>query len=384
MRVFTIRKTILLLLILIFFIPSSSFAKKRSNWVDDIRFWSYKQYTRVVVVLTNDVKYSKHEITKPARLYFDLKNTKLKPSVKNSIAVKDNLLQKVRIAQFNKSTVRVVLDLKNTQDYRFFTLSSPDRLVIDIFDKKEKKSFVPARKVVVIDAGHGGSDPGAIGKSGLKEKDVVLDISLKLAEILREKYLYEVFLTRDKDTFISLEERTAIANSKSADVFVSVHANASKRRGAKGIETYFLNWTNNKEAIKVAARENAISEKKMAKVQSELGGILVSLARETKRDESLRLAHYVQKSIYYKLLNKYKNVNNLGVKQALFYVLIGASMPSVLVEVSFITNPNEERLLKKGKYKKDLAYSIAKGINMYISTLPDAPKYAKIDNMLIR
>ncbi|KJU84976.1 Cell wall hydrolase/autolysin, catalytic domain protein [Candidatus Magnetobacterium bavaricum] len=210
----------------------------------------------------------------------------------------------------------------------------------------------------------------------MKEKHIVLDVALRLAKLLRDKYHYEVFLTRSKDVFISLEERTAIANSKAADLFVSVHANANNTPSIKGIETYFLNFTDDKEALRVAARENAISITKMKQVQSELGVILASLARESKRDESLRLSHLIQKAIVSNLNDKFGGVVDNGVRQALFYVLVGAAMPSTLVEISYLTNAQEEKLLKTKAYKEELANSIARGIGQYVSTLPDAPEYA--------
>ena len=167
-----------------------------------------------------------------------------------------------------------------------------------------------------------------------------------------------------------------------ADLFVSIHANASPKRSTSGVETYLLNWTNDREAMRVAARENQISLEKMKAQQSELGMILASLKRESKRDESLKLAHYIQRSIVTGLSRHYRGIRNLGVKQALFYVLVDADMPSVLVEVGFISNPREERLLRSSRFQKKTAESIAAGIFRYLLSLPDAPKLAmKSENL---
>ncbi len=229
---------------------------------------------------------------------------------------------------------------------------------------------------MVIDPGHGGRDPGAIGPRGLKEKAVTLKIARRLKKILEERYNLEVYITRNRDIYLGLDERTRIANRKKADLFVSIHSNASRKKRTRGIETYLLNWTNDAEAMKVAARENAISVEKMRKTRSELGMILTSLERESKRDESLKLAHFIQGSLGKRLSRRYRGIENLGVKQAFFYVLLGAEMPSVLVEVAFISNPKEERLLRSKKFRKRAAEAIAAGIYRYILSRPDAPKLA--------
>jgi N-acetylmuramoyl-L-alanine amidase len=236
---------------------------------------------------------------------------------------------------------------------------------------------------VVIDAGHGGHDPGAVGMKKLYEKSVVLDIALKLKKILASDQSYEVFLTRDKDIFIPLEERTAIANKKNADLFVSIHANASTRRQAKGIETYLLNWTDDEEAMKVAARENAISFKKMKAIHKQMDIVEIiksDLMRESKRDESIKLANYIQRTMITNLDGSYKNISDLGVKQALFYVLFGARMPSVLVEVSFISNPEEEKLLSCDSYRMDIAKAVAEGVQKYLSPVPAEQKVVSFKN----
>lgn len=168
-------------------------------------------------------------------------------------------------------------------------------------------------------------------------------------------------LTRDQDIFIPLNKRTEIANKINADLFISIHANASTNSYARGVETYLLNWTDDEEAIRVAARENAISVKKMKQLKGELGFMLASLEREAKRDDSVRLAGYIHNSMADELKNDFSRHNN-GVKQALFYVLVGAQMPSCLLEISYISNPEEERLLDDESYRMKIAQSLVEGI----------------------
>ena len=352
--------------------------------VKNIRYWSTPDYTRVVIDLSEPVEFSKNRILNPDRLYFDLMNTMIAKEVKTILPVGDGILKVIRAGQFKTDTVRVVLDLEEIADFNAFVLENPARFVIDVYGKEKvkKPDTVIAKRRIVIDAGHGGHDPGAVGLQRLYEKNVVLDIALKLRKILSSDPLNEVFLTRETDVFIPLEERTVIANKKNADFFVSIHANASPGRQARGIETYLLNWTDNEEANKVAARENQISLKKMKamnrKMQmDDLDMIKSDLLRQNKRDESIKLAHYIQKSMVSTLDNGNKDTLDLGVKQALFYVLFGARMPSVLVEVSFISNPEEEKLLSKDSYRKQIAEAIAEGLNKYITSIPTVQKVAE-------
>lgn len=353
-------------------------SKKGFSYVSSIRHWSNPNYTRVVIDLTGKVSYRSHllkedpSLGKPPRLYIDLFRARLKDGVEDSIPIKDGLLKRVRTGQHNNETVRVVLDLESLLDYKVFSLDDPFRVVVDIRGTNSKKRRPPTIaeqlrlkvKRIVIDPGHGGKDPGAIGRGGLKEKDVVLRIGRILKDKLRRKG-YHVMMTRDKDTFIPLEERTAFANTKEADLFISIHANASPRREASGIETYYLNLTTDEEAIRVAARENATSGKKM----SDLQFILYDLMQTSKINESSKLASLVQTSLISTIRRRYSVVHDLGVKQAPFYVLIGANMPSILVEVSFISNPREERRLRDPKYLEALAEGIMKGIERYIEGL---------------
>lgn len=385
----------LFLLVCFFIQASAGSASAEPVEIKGVRQWAGQNSIRVVIDLSGMAPYSKGKLSNPERLFLDLKGAKLAATAPKSVAIGDRLVKSVRLGQFSADTVRIVFDLESdSYDHKIMTLDDPMRLIVDFaqkgrFDQKpepkvdavpetkvpsrpEPKSHVAdVRRKIVIDAGHGGRDPGAVGKSGLYEKDVVLDVALHAKAVLMKKYPnYDVILTRDRDVFIPLDERAAIANRVGADLFVSVHANASTNRKARGIETYLLNWTNDDESLRVAARENAISLKKMRQVQNDVATMLASLERESKRDESVKLAGYIQNSMISGVMQTNPDVPNLGVKQALFYVLVGAKMPSALAEVAFLSNPQEEKLLAKETYRQRLAQSLAAGIHAYFASTP--------------
>jgi N-acetylmuramoyl-L-alanine amidase len=218
---------------------------------------------------------------------------------------------------------------------------------------------------IVIDPGHGGHDTGTIGPTGLSEKDVVLDVGLRLRKLLERKAGCEVVMTRSDDTFIPLEERTAIANAKAADLFVSIHANASSDRSARGIETYYLNFTSNPEALQVAARENATSQESVHQLQD----LIKKIALTEKIEESEEFARQVQKEVHRRTAELTGKQPDRGVKKAPFVVLIGANMPSVLAEISFLTNPRDEKSLKRGDYREKIAEALYEGILDYVNHL---------------
>ncbi len=374
----------ILSLSLIFTVYANPLGAAERTEVRNIRCWSSQGYTRVIIDLSHSVEFTKKRLSSPDRLYFDLKNAVIPKEIQNKFPVGDGILKSVRAGQFDAVTVRVVLDLETMDDFNAYTLDGPARLVIDVNAQKPERP-VAARKVVVLDPGHGGHDPGAVGKKGLQEKDVVLDVALKTREILSKEPHIEVVLTRDKDVFIPLEERSLIALQKEADLFVSIHANASPNRAARGIETYLQNWTSEEEAIRVAARENYVSLKKMKEKMAQyksddLGKILSDLYRDYKRDESVALANYVQSSLYSNVAKVHAKTVNLGVKQAMFFVLMGASMPpSILAEISFVSNPEEEKLLAGDAYRMVIAKSIASGIKTYFSSSAPAQKVADME-----
>jgi N-acetylmuramoyl-L-alanine amidase len=218
---------------------------------------------------------------------------------------------------------------------------------------------------IVVDAGHGGHDTGTIGPNGLEEKDLVLDVALKLGKLLEDKLGAEVVYTRDDDTFIPLETRTAIANKEQADLFISIHANSSDDPTARGVETYYLNFTSRADALEVAARENAVSEKSIHELQD----LVKKIALKEKIGESREFASDVQRSLYAGLSAKSPSLRNRGVKKAPFVVLIGANMPSILAEISFVSNPDDAKKLKTNDYRQRIADSLYKGVSRYVNSL---------------
>src|SRR6266850_1247216 len=224
---------------------------------------------------------------------------------------------------------------------------------------------------IVIDAGHGGHDPGAQAR-GLTEAELVLDVTLRLEKLLQKVPGVEVVLTRRSDEFIPLQERTAIANREGADLFLSIHANASPSAQARGIETYFLNFANNLSAAAVAARENAASSQAMGG----LPDFVKAIALNNKLDESRDFATQIQHSMLERLRTTNRTIKDLGVKQAPFVVLIGAAMPSVLAEISFVTNPQEAKLLKSAVYRQRIAEALFNAIRKYQTSLKMVPAVA--------
>lgn len=218
---------------------------------------------------------------------------------------------------------------------------------------------------IVVDAGHGGHDTGTIGPNGLMEKDLVLDVALRLGKLLESKLGADVVYTRQDDTFIPLETRTAIANQNQADLFISIHANSSSDQSARGVETYYLNFTSSPDALEVAARENAVSETSVHDLQD----LVKKIALKEKIDESREFAASVEKSLYAGESAKSPGVKNRGVKKAPFIVLIGANMPSILAEISFVSNPTDERKLRTAAYRQSIAESLYRGISRYAQGL---------------
>jgi N-acetylmuramoyl-L-alanine amidase len=228
---------------------------------------------------------------------------------------------------------------------------------------------------IVIDAGHGGHDTGTIGPNGLMEKDVVLDVSKRLGRLLESRLGAEVIYTRQDDTFIPLETRTAIANRERADLFISIHANSSRDSDARGVETYYLNFTSSPEALEVAARENAVSEKSIHELQD----LVKKIALKDKIDESREFAGDVQQSLYGGLSLENAGIRNRGIKKAPFIVLIGANMPSILAEISFVSNPTDERKLETPEHRQRIAESLYRGVSKYVSGLSGVKVASKID-----
>jgi N-acetylmuramoyl-L-alanine amidase len=379
---------------------------------------------RVTLELDREVTYREERLAGPSRVFFDLRNVQLTPALLDKVLTyNSDVVNKIRVGRHPDNTVRVVLDLADVSKYSVFTLYSPFRLVIDAeravartvatpttvapvavepaaVDLREAPiapptpetlpakeapapvalptapsanvagGFSMARQLglsvsrIVIDPGHGGHDPGTIAK-GLSEASLTLDVALRLEKLLQKEPGVEVVLTRRTDVYIPLEERTAIANRHNADLFLSIHANSSRNVSAKGIETYFLSFASSPEAEAIAARENATSEREM----HQLPDLIKAISLNNKLDESRDLANMVQDSLIATLRKSNRDVRSRGVKKAPFVVLIGAAMPSVLAEISFITNKQELQLVKTSAYKEKIAQALHAAVLRYRRSL---------------
>lgn len=361
--------------------------------VEGLRFWSNPSYTRIVVDADQETRFTHRllkkdpSIKKPQRLYIDLSNSRLGRDLKKFVPINDELLSDARAGQYTPESVRIVVDIKSFKNYKIFSLKNPFRIVLDVWGQDSDRqvaqpSTAPAtpstgklppgaiaRQLalgvsrIVIDPGHGGKDYGAPGyRKGVHEKHVVLEIAKRLAGKVERELKCDVILTRTTDRYLTLEERTAIANTQNADLFVSIHTNAVRDKRAYGIETFFLNLATDDDAIRVAARENATSAKNI----SDLESILNDLMQNAKINESSRLAAMVQTEMCLHLKNSYSHIRSKGVKQAPFYVLLGAQMPAILVETAFISNPRECDRLTSAKYQEAVCNGIIRGIRKYI------------------
>ena len=503
--------------------------------VTEIHNWVGPNYTRVVIGANGPFQYNTLRLSNPDRIVFDLPNTRAtRALLKKSVPINGAFLRDIRVGQFKPDVTRIVLDVKNINDYSAFPLPNPFRLIIDVhgtttlaakstqkeqasvagaakemnheaqasaeekarFEKtpaavipkpeagsstriaentphrtasatepqtlavkaesvapsgdsermgmksafeaatvrrnlgpakpdvsasipthtaetgKSKTEIASGRNVspgkkrktevasnntereevpistrpaspigdgsqtltralglkvarIVIDPGHGGFDTGTIGPTGLEEKNVVLDVALRLRKLFETRTDSEVFMTRSTDTFVPLEERTAIANEDGADLFISIHANASSDREVRGIETYFLNFTSDPDALQLAARENATSQESVHQLQN----LIKKIALNNKIEESQELARDIQTVLYKRMSRVSPGLHNRGVRKAPFVVLIGANMPSVLAEISFLSNPQSEHLLRQPEYREQIAKALFNGIEDYISNL---------------
>ncbi len=399
--------------------------------IQNITQTSLPRGERLTIELTREVVYDGERVVNPDRVFVDFTNaTAAAALVQRAQKLNGSLIKGVRVGRHTAGVTRVVLELAGSPRYSTFPLYNPFRLVVDVesdaipepprphsipvaspkaeLPKPEPVFTAPPIRVVaeppkaveppppapaptpkpappastsrgeyslarqlglgvariVIDAGHGGHDPGAQA-NGINEAELVLDVSQRLEKLLLQHEDIDVVLTRRTDEFIPLEERTAIANRERADLFLSIHANASRRADARGVETYFLNFATNPDAETVAARENATS----AQTMGTLPAILRAIALNSKLDESRELASIVQTHLVRKLRAQNRSVRDLGVKQAPFVVLIGAQMPSVLAEISFVTNRAEAALLKQAAYRQQIAQALYDGIVKYQASL---------------
>lgn len=388
-----LKKISLLILFLLPTLFSLSFPSDEDDpriEIYNLRSYTHPSYTRVVVDVGKLREYSFNELHDPDRIYVDIYQAKLNPILHGkTFLVQNAYLGQIRIAQKTSSTVRVVADLnfQKIKSYRVWHLFDPFRIVIDIYPHQAaespsgkqpqppqpaKSGYSMVRQLglgiqrIVIDPGHGGEDPGCIGKKGLQEKQVVLDVARRLKNLLDRKGDLEVILTRESDIFIPLENRTVIANQKEADLYISIHANANRNKKRCGVETFYLNFSQDPSVNEIAARENATSTKNISQMKE----IITKIVRNSKIVESKELAEKIQINLVGTLSTRYKDVKDLGVKGGPFWVLIGVdNVPSVLVEISHLSNITEEARLRSPEYRQQVAQGIYEGILGYLRSL---------------
>jgi N-acetylmuramoyl-L-alanine amidase len=335
--------------------------------LEELRHRSYPSFTRIVIESSGPLGY-RLEAPGPKESRVRLLMLAGFPRVQE---IGDGFIEEVRLERAGDDALLRVVFEGAAGEVRASTLADPPRLVLDFArpsepGPRERREAVAPLRVIVLDAGHGGHDTGAVGPGGLQEKDLVLDVTRRVARLLEEKLDVKVLLSRDSDHFVTLRDRTTFANRERADLFVSIHANAHRESASAGVETYFLSSeATDGAARQVAALENSVVqlEKTPARASGRLDAvkaILWDLAQSEFQQESSRLAEVVQDSMTQSL-----RIPNRGVKQAGFYVLGGAAMPAILIEIGFVTNPKEERRLKETKYRDEIARAIFAGLAEY-------------------
>ncbi len=360
--------------------------------ITGIRHWSSADSSTVVLDLEDQVQYEAHRLARPDRIYFDLHDTSLAPEFAGkTIEVGDALLARVRVAQPISGLTRVVLETKGNSDFSVSLEPNPYRLVVQVRKlganpkaqvtlfpgaaqaERDKLAIVvppPTREDlqlrarvpkmrIVVDAGHGGWDLGTVGRRGLLEKDLVLEIAQRLGKLLESRLGAEVILTRNDDNYIPLDERAGMANQSQADLFVSVHANYSDLPSARGVETYYTNFFSAPNAKDLETRQNATPSK---------DAVTVSLSPadlHERIEQSRRLAASVQRSLYGTLSAQNPGLRDRGVKEASYVVLTETAMPGILAEVSFVSSPTDEQKLRSDGYREEIAEALYKGIARY-------------------
>jgi N-acetylmuramoyl-L-alanine amidase len=374
----------------------------------------------VVIDMEDQVPYEVHRLMSPERIYFDLHDTVLSPELDGkTMDVGDVSLTRVRVAQPVAGVTRIVLDTKDGSNFSVSMESSPYRLVVElrgrektlasnsratnsmtsnrtaaslhatpasvkappvaVFAAKASDQPVPARTGkfrIVLDAGHGGWDLGTVGRQGLLEKDLVLDVTQRLGRLLQARLGSEVMLTRSDDTYLPLDQRADFANQTQADLFVSVHANYSSSAASRGVETYYTNLFSAPGAREVEKHDDGTFAQ-LTPVSLSAGGL------HEKIEESRRLAASVQRSLYATLAASSPDIRNRGIKDSAFAVLTGTTMPAILTEISFVSSPADERNLQSATYRQQIAEALYKGIAGYQQSSPRA-KVAQLQTAAAR
>jgi N-acetylmuramoyl-L-alanine amidase/putative methionine-R-sulfoxide reductase with GAF domain len=375
--------------------PTSPQETSKLPRITGIRHWSSADSSTVVLDLEDQVQYEAHRLSSPDRIYFDLHDTSLAPDVAGkTIEVGDALLARVRVAQPVSGLTRMVLETKGNSNFSVSLEPNPYRLVVQVrklgVDPKAQVNLFPGTESdrgklfaivvpppthedlqlrarvpkmrIVVDAGHGGWDLGTVGRKGLLEKDVVLEIAQRLGKLLESRLGAEVILTRKDDNYIPLDERAGIANQSQADLFVSVHANYSDLPSARGVETYYTNFFSSPNAKDVEAREDGTVAKTTAMAA------LSPVDLHDRIEQSRRLAASVQRSLYGTLSVQNPGLRDRGVKEASYVVLTETAMPGILAEVSFVSSPADEQKLRSDGYREQIAEALYKGIARYAAS----------------
>ena len=369
--------------------PAAEEAGKTAR-ITGIRHWSSPDSSTVVLDLDDQVQYEAHRLSNPDRIYFDLHDTSLTPELEGkSIEIGDALLARARVAQPVPGLTRLVLETKGNSNYSVSLEPNPYRLVVEvtkigaapkaqinlfpgIADSTQKKLAIiipPPTKEdlqmrarvpklrIVVDAGHGGWDLGTVGRRGLLEKDLVLEIAQRLGKLLQSRLGATVILTRDDDNYIPLDERASMANQAQADLFISVHANYSDLPSARGVETYYTNFFSSPNARDLETRSTS--------GKTAAAATLTPTELHDKIEQSRRLAASVQRSLYGALSTQNSGLRDRGVKEASYVVLTETAMPGILAEVSFVSSPTDEQKLRSDGYREQIAEALYKGIARY-------------------
>ena len=345
--------------------PARVVAAAGDTTLEDLRFRSYPSFTRVVVETSAPLPY-RIESRGPRDARIRLSGLGTDARVES---VRDGFVDEVRIERAGSDAILKIVFEATAGEVRATALADPPRLMLDVMRPaepatRERRETVTPLRVIVLDAGHGGHDSGAVGPGGLMEKELVLDVTRRVARLVDKQLGLKVLLSRESDHFVTLRDRTSFANRERADLFVSIHANAHRESASEGVETYFLSSeATDSAARQVAALENGVVQLEKASARGRgdiVKSILWDLAQSEFQLESSRLAEIVLDSMTRSL-----RIPNRGVKQAGFYVLGGAAMPAVLLEIGFVTNPKEEKKLREPRYRDDIARAIFEGVAEY-------------------
>lgn len=377
-RTFTSRRFILSAALRVFLAMLLLVSVARARSVQRIRFWTAPDHTRVVIDLSSRAQFRFRALTGPDRIAVDIPSTAFASAVTAPIEVEDGLIKRIRINKLRSGTAQVVLDLYEEGEFKIFPLSEmkgyPERIVIDVKRPVSKREIEERARtiqdlkqsktrIIVIDPGHGGNDPGGVGWKRLKEKDICLKIAKEMAEEVNAMPGFKAFLTRSGDYFVSLGGRVRIAREHKADLFVSIHANDSRNRSAAGTEVFFLSLSGatDEAARKLAEKENAADM--VAGVAPDSDDVTHIIFDMVQKEFMVR-SSYLAESVHDSLV-RHKKLKSRGVKQAGFAVLKNAGIPSVLVEVGFLSNAAEAKLLKSSAFQRDAALMLKAAVIDY-------------------